>query len=78
MTVLSSIKITPENQAFYNILPGSLQPKPMDKDLDLFINQKRKLSQSTSVSNIPKKKTKTANCRHKISKGFQWKLLYQL
>ncbi|KAJ0179204.1 hypothetical protein K1T71_002884 [Dendrolimus kikuchii] len=70
VTILSSVKLTPDNQAFYKILPESLQLKPIDKDLDLFISQKRKLSQSASVSNIPKKKTKKFNCPTKNQKDF--------
>lgn len=71
VSILSSAKITPDNQALYKILPGSLQLKSIDKDFDLFTNQKRKLSQNTSVPNKPKKKTKKVNYPIKTTTKYQ-------
>uniref|UniRef100_A0A2A4K184 HTH psq-type domain-containing protein n=1 Tax=Heliothis virescens TaxID=7102 RepID=A0A2A4K184_HELVI len=69
VTILSSVKLTPENQAFYKILPKDCQL--IDKDLDLFKSQNQKLKQSTSLSNVPKKKTKKVDCPTKIIKRNQ-------
>ncbi|CAG5053565.1 unnamed protein product [Parnassius apollo] len=41
VTMLSSVKLTPENQAFYKTY-GSSQPKPINIDRDIFIDLKEK------------------------------------
>ncbi|CAG5044151.1 unnamed protein product [Parnassius apollo] len=57
VTMLSSVKLTPENQAFYKT-HGSLQLKPINIDRDIFIDLKEKKLQNTDIGHTSKKKIK--------------------